>query len=156
MDFIKTITQKVSNFLANCETLDLVILGVILLIPILAIAFVAASKSYCKQEVSKVKSIYYHNRSRRFSNARPGSGGGRRRKRKGGKRHSSPARLEYPRREFQVRYVPALEFRDSRPPARVIKVPKKTDGAAILATGIFGLGLGLMIHRVAKDEHGPI
>ena len=161
MDFIKTITQKVSNFLQNCEALDLVILGVIILIPILAIVFAAASKSYAKEQIKRA-GFAREMRGRRRRQAQGGSRGGSR-WRSGGRGRGRAPISRYPayppRKEFRAHYIEPLAHsracrREDRALNSVIKVKSsKTDQAAMLATGIFGVGLGFMIHRAAKDEH---
>ena len=160
MEFIKTITQKVSDFLANCEALDLVILGVIILIPILAIVFAAASKSYANQQIKRAGfDLDMRGRRRRMAQSRGYRPSGKRRgRRRGGRRYPMGYPSYSARREFRVHYIEPLAHRNATRKESmagqtpVVKVRSKMDQGTLLATGIFGLGVGLMVHRAAKDD----
>ena len=135
MGVLTTITQKISSFLSSCSPLDLVILGVIVLIPVLAVILAIASRA---------------SRKRGYDNLYVDRPKSRQRKRKKRKKSNGGDDYYLPR-EHRVRYIKTMAPK-ARKRVKVERVYGKADQATILATGIFGVGLGVMLHRAAQEE----
>lgn len=131
MGVVTKITQKVSGFLSTCTPIDLVILGVIVLIPVLAIILAIASRRARKRGYGNLyvgKTRYKHTRK----------------KNRGYDDYYLP-------RKHRVRYI-KTKAPKARRRVKVEHVYGKADQATILATGIFGVGLGMMAHRALLEE----
>ena len=131
MGVVTKIMQKVSSFLSTCSPLDLVILGVIVLIPVLAIILAIASRRA---------------RKRGYGNLYVGKTRYKRRRQK-----KSGYDDYYLPRKHRVRYV-KTKAPKARRRVKVEHVYGKPDQATILATGIFGVGVGVMLHRAVLEE----
>lgn len=130
MGVVTKILQKVSSFLSACSPLDLVIMGVIVLIPVLAIILAIASRRARKRGYG---SLHVGKRYRQ-----------RRKKKSGYDDYYLP-------RKHRVRYV-KTKAPKARKRVKTEYVYCKPDQARMLATGIFGVGLGMMLHRSVLDE----
>ena len=125
---VMPIVAKVSSFLASCSYTDLVILGVIALIPVLAIILAIASS-----------------KSRRRKNSYYVDGGASR-------RLSRYERNYYRPRKRRVIYIKTKAPKVLKQRAKQKKVYCKMDQSTLMATGLFGMGLGMMIHKAAAEE----
>lgn len=134
--FAQSALQKVSGFLTECSPIDLVIVGVIALIPVLAIVLLIANASHKKKQVARFNGAHPVKKSQKSKKQTGYVGGGR-----------------SGRREFQVRYVHTLAPKETRKHrSNGDHSGRRADGAALLATGVFGVGLGMMIYRAAQEE----
>lgn len=130
---IKLAVSKVSGFLASCSKAELVILGAIVLIPVLAIILAIANR---KTRRRRQNSYYVDRRA-----SRP------RRRRKN--RHEDDYYLP---RKHRVRYVKTMAPKVRKQRAKTKTLYCKLDQSTLLATGIFGVGLGMMIQKAALEE----
>ena len=123
------IYEKVKAFLASCSYTDYVIMGVIVLIPVLAIILAAAGK---KSRRRRGQNVVYVDRPVRCRSRRE---------------------MNYYRpRKRRVRYIKtyASKALKARPPQK--KLYCKLDQSTLIATGLFGLGLGMMAQKSAMQD----
>jgi hypothetical protein len=133
VSIVNKIIGKVGSFLAGCSYMDLAILGVIVLIPVLAIILAIATGASRKRRVDR---LYVDRRA-----SRPV----RRRKKN---RYEDTYYLP---RKHRVRYIKTMKPR-GRKQVKVQRVYGEADQSAMLATGLFGVGLGVMAYKAAIEE----
>ena len=125
--FAMPILQKAKDFLASCSPTDLVILSVIVLIPILAIILAVVGKKNRRRR----KNVVYVDRPvccrRRDMYYRP--------------------------RKRRVRYIKTYASKAVKELANQKKLYCKLDQSTLMATGLFGLGLGMMIHKSSVQDN---
>ena len=135
MGVVTKIAQKATGFLTNCSYKDLAILGVIALIPILAVILLIVKKTSCKHR----KMDYYPIDDRRQT--------------------KHPKRIRTKTRTVDTYYMPrkrrVFYVKTKAPKKRRVKtkvVYTRADRSTMLATGLFGLGLGVMAHRAILED----
>ncbi len=133
MGTVNKIIEKAGSFLASCSYMDLAILGVIVLIPVLAIILVIATKASRKRRGDR---LYVDRRA-----SRPV----RRRKK------SRYEDTYYLPRKHRVRYIKTMKPRGRRR-VKVQRVYGPADQSTLLATGLFGVGLGVMAYKAVIEE----
>ena len=136
MDAVKTIVwqayQKVSSFLLRCSYKELAFLGVIVLIPVLAIVFLMASKASLKRKYNRLRDGYC-------------SCGGRRSRRKN---RSDDYYLPRKRRVIYVKTgAPKMKKTET-----VQKVYTPMDQTTLVATGLLGLSLGMALRQDSQPR----
>lgn len=135
MGVITKIMQKVTGFLAACSYTDLAILGVIVLIPVLAIILLIVKKTSRKHRKMDRYPI-----DNRWQTKRP--------KRVRAKTRTVEA--YYMPRKRRVFYVKTKAPKKRRIKTKVVYA--RADRSTMLATGLFGLGLGVMAHRAILED----
>ena len=133
MSIVNNIIGKVGSFLASCSYMDLAILGVIVLIPVLAIILAIAAKASRKRRGNQ---LYVDRR---------GSRPVRRRKKN---RYEDTYYLP---RKHRVRYIKTMKPRGRRR-VKVQRVYGPADQSTMIATGLFGVGLGVMAYKAVMEE----
>ena len=131
--FAMPLLQKAKDFLVSCSYPDLVIMGVIVLIPVLAIILAIASKKSRRR--SRRQNVVYVERPVRMSRRE---------------------RNYYKPRKRRVRYIKTKASKVFKRRAKQLAKQKtvycKLDQSTLLATGLFGVGLWMMAHKAALDE----
>jgi thymidylate kinase len=137
VDAVKNIVwqayQKVSSFLSSCSYKELAVLGVIVLIPVLAIIFLMASKASLK---------------RKYKRLRDGYGSYERKRRRRRKNRYDDYYLP---RKHRVRYVKTSAPKTKKKES-VQKVYTPMDQTTLLAAGVLGLSLGMALHQDSQPR----
>lgn len=131
MDKVKQIAmpilQKAKDFLASCSYSDYVIMGVIVLIPVLAIILAIAGKKSRRR-----RNVVYVDRPVRCRCRREAN--------------------YYRPRKRRVRYIKTYASKALKERANQKKLYCKLDQSTLMATGLFGLGLGMMMRKSAAQD----
>ncbi len=135
VSIVNKIIGKLASFLSSCSYTDLAILGVIVLIPVLAIILAIATAASRRR----------NGRDRLYVDRRASRRAARKRKK------SRYEDTYYLPRKHRVRYVKTMKPR-GRKRVKVQRVYMKADQSTMLATGLFGVGLGVMAYRAAMEE----
>ena len=126
--FAMPVIEKLKAFLATCTYVEFAIMGVIVLIPILAIILaVAGRKARRRRRRQNVVYVDAPVKSRRVDDY-------------------------YRPRKRRVRYVKTYAAKAMKKrPAQQTKMYCKMDQATLMATGLFGIGLGMMVQKSAAN-----
>ncbi len=133
MSIVNKMIEKAGSFLASCSYMDLAILGVIVLIPVLTIILAIAAKASRRRRGDR---LYVDRRA-----SRPV----RRRKKN---RYEDTYYLP---RKHRVRYIKTMKPRGRRR-VEIQRVYCPADQSTMIATGLFGVGLGVMAYRAVMEE----
>ena len=127
--------QKASSFLSGRSYKELAILGVIVLIPVLAIVLLMASKATLKRKYKRLRDGYdYPCRSKR--------------------RYKRKNRYDdyYLPRKHRVRYVKTMSPKVKKDKKPVQKVYTPMDQTTLVATGLLGLSLGMALRQDSQPR----
>ena len=128
--------QRAKDFLASCSYVDFVIMGVIVLIPILAVILAIASRKNKGGRRRQQNTVYID---------RPVY-----------VRKSRYERNYFKPRKRRVRYIktnaPKVMKQRAKQRAKQKRLYCKMDQTTLLATGLFGASLGMMAHKAALEE----
>ena len=119
--------DRILDFLRNCSATDLLFLGTLILIPFITIVLIiVAIANGKKRKVAKAEDAV-------------------------AVEEVAPVEETVETKEHRVRYITTAKAPEKVKVKVRVKNLCKVDQSLLIATGIFGVGLGMMIHRAADD-----